>query len=580
MANSVKIIPLGGLGEIGKNLTVFETDNDILIVDCGMGFPDETQLGVDIIIPDTSYLDNKADKIRGIVITHGHEDHIGAIPYFLKKFPDTKIYGTRLTLGIVEHKLNEHKLENVKKIVVKSGEKHKFGKDFSIEFIKVNHSIAGAVALAIKTPAGIVFHTGDFKIDLTPTQGKVIDLSKFAEYGNKGVKLLMCDSTNAERNGSTSSEKSVATQIDELFKMNPKKRIIIATFSSNMYRIQSIINSALKYNRKVCFNGRSMSKVVETSIDLGYIKIDKNDIVDIDDVNEYLDEEIAIITTGSQGEPMSALYRMAFNEHKQVSLCQDDLVILSSHTIPGNEKLVNEIINRLIEKGVKIAYDDNTSNIHVSGHACRDELKIIHSLLKPEFFMPVHGEIRHLYANKDLGMSMGIPEENIIISKIGKVIALTKDSIKEIGEVQSGNILIDGNGVGDVGNIVINDRKILAKEGIVIAVIKLDKDTKEIIGKPDIISRGFVFVRESDILMKKIEQIVLKEVKKCSENNIDEWKEIKKRAKDGVSKYIYNTIKRNPMILPVIIPVEQAINTKKYNISKIEDIEELEDFDK
>ena len=580
MANSVKIIPLGGLGEIGKNLTVFETDNDILIVDCGMGFPDETQLGIDIIIPDTSYLDNKVDKIRGIVITHGHEDHIGAIPYFLKKFPNTKIYGTKLTLGIVEHKLNEHKLENVKKVVVKSGEKHKFGKDFSIEFIKVNHSIAGAVALAIKTPAGIIFHTGDFKIDLTPTQGKVIDLSKFAEYGNKGVKLLMCDSTNAERNGSTSSEKSVATQIDELFKMNPKKRIIIATFSSNMYRIQSIINSALKYNRKVCFNGRSMSKVVETSIDLGYIKIDKNDIVDIDDVNEYLDEEIAIITTGSQGEPMSALYRMAFNEHKQVSLCQDDLVILSSHTIPGNEKLVNEIINRLIEKGVKIAYDDNTSNIHVSGHACRDELKIIHSLLKPEFFMPVHGEIRHLYANKDLGMSMGIPEENIIISKIGKVIALTKDSIKEIGEVQSGNILIDGNGVGDVGNIVINDRKILAKEGIVIAVIKLDKDTKEIIGKPDIISRGFVFVRESDILMKKIEQIVLKEVKKCSENNIDEWKEIKKRAKDGVSKYIYNTIKRNPMILPVIIPVEQAINTKKYNISKIEDIEELEDFDK
>lgn len=552
--NTVKIIPLGGLGEIGKNLTVLETDNDILIVDCGMGFPDESQLGVDLIIPDVTYLEKKIDKIRGILLTHGHEDHIGGIPYFLKKFPKTKIFGTRLTLGIIEHKLVEHKIIANKQIV-KSGETYQFGTDFSVEIVKVNHSIAGAVALAITTPVGVIFHTGDFKIDLTPTQGRVIDLSKFAEYGNKGVKLLMCDSTNAEREGSTSSEKTVAKQLMEIFDANKEKRIIVATFSSNMYRIQSVINAALKNGRKICFNGRSMLRIIETSIELGYININDDDIVDIEHVNDYEDNKITIITTGSQGEPMSALYRMAYNDHKQVSLDENDLVVLSSHTIPGNEKLVNDVINRLIEKGVEIAYDDNTSNIHVSGHACRDELKIIHTLLKPEFFMPVHGEIRHLHAHKQLALSIGMNPDNILITKIGHVVELTENSLKEIGEVPSGQVMIDGSGIGDVGNIVIRDRQTLSTDGIIIAVIKMDGRTKQVVGKPDIVSRGFVFVKEADELMSKIRNITYKEAMKCYENNIYEWKDIKTNIKDGISKFVYNKTKRNPMILPIIITV-------------------------
>lgn len=552
--NTVKIIPLGGLGEIGKNLTVLETDNDILIVDCGMGFPDESQLGVDLIIPDVTYLEKKIDKIRGILLTHGHEDHIGGIPYFLKKFPKTKIFGTRLTLGIIEHKLVEHKIIANKQIV-KSGETYQFGTDFSVEIVKVNHSIAGAVALAITTPVGVIFHTGDFKIDLTPTQGRVIDLSKFAEYGNKGVKLLMCDSTNAEREGSTSSEKTVAKQLMEIFDANKEKRIIVATFSSNMYRIQSVINAALKNGRKICFNGRSMLRIIETSIELGYININDDDIVDIEHVNDYEDSKITIITTGSQGEPMSALYRMAYNDHKQVNLDENDLVVLSSHTIPGNEKLVNDVINRLIEKGVEIAYDDNTSNIHVSGHACRDELKIIHTLLKPEFFMPVHGEIRHLHAHKQLALSIGMNPDNILITKIGHVVELTENSLKEIGEVPSGQVMIDGSGIGDVGNIVIRDRQTLSTDGIIIAVIKMDGRTKQVVGKPDIVSRGFVFVKEADELMSKIRNITYKEAMKCYENNIYEWKDIKTNIKDGISKFVYNKTKRNPMILPIIITV-------------------------
>ena len=552
--NKVKIIPLGGLGEIGKNLTLLETDKDILIIDCGMGFPDETQLGIDIIIPDVTYLENKIHKIRGIVLTHGHEDHIGAIPYFLKRFPNTKLYGTRLTLGIIENKLAEHKIK-ANKTIVKSGETHRFGTDFKIEFVKVNHSIAGAVALAITTPAGVIFHTGDFKIDLTPTQGRVIDLSKFAEYGNKGVQLLMCDSTNVERNGSTSSEKKVADSLMQVFKAHPEKRIIVATFSSNMYRVQSIINASLQCGRRVCFNGKSMLKIIETSIALGYINIEEHNIVDIEDVNEYLDEEITIITTGSQGEPMSALYRMAYSEHKQVSLTENDLVILSSHTIPGNEKLVNEIINRLVDKNVEIVYDDNTSDVHVSGHACRDELKIIHSLLKPKYFLPVHGEIRHLHAHKDLAMSLGMPAENIIVTKIGRVIELTEDSIKDVGSVPSGDTLIDGNGIGDVGNVVIRDRQTLSTDGIIIAVIQLNKKNNALVGKPDIVSRGFVYVKESDELMTKIKQITINTVKTCKEKNIEEWKEIKNEVKDAISKYVYNKTKRNPMILPIIITV-------------------------
>ena len=429
----IKIIPLGGLGEIGKNLTLLESEKDIIIIDCGMGFPNDSQLGVDLVIPDVSYLDTKFNKIRGIVLTHAHEDHIGGIPYFLKKFPKVKLYGTKLTLGMVEHKLNEHKLFTTKQIV-KSGDKVKIGTDFAVEFIKVNHSIAGAVALAIHTPAGIILHTGDFKIDLTPTYGNVINLSRFAEYGDKGVELLMCDSTNAEKPGSTSSERTVQKKLMEIFTENKGKRIILSTFASNMYRIQSAISVAQANGRKICFNGRSMLKILDTSIALGYISIADEDMVDIENICNYKDEDIAIITTGSQGEPMSALHRMAYDEHKYVTLGKNDVVVLSSHTIPGNEKLVNDIINRLMEKEVSIVYDDNTSNIHVSGHACREELKIIHSLVKPKYFMPVHGEIRHLYAHKKLAMELGMKEENIVVTKIGRIVELSDRGFHEAGE--------------------------------------------------------------------------------------------------------------------------------------------------
>lgn len=548
---SVKIIPLGGLGEIGKNLTILETEKDILIVDCGMGFPDQTQLGVDLIIPDTSYLDDKVDKIRGLVLTHGHEDHIGAIPYFLKKFPNTKIVGTRLTLAIIEHKLIEHKIR-AKLITVHSGDTKEFG-DFKVEFVKINHSIAGAVALAIQTPAGVIFHTGDFKIDLTPIHGDIINLSRIAEYGNQGVKLLLCDSTNAERPGQTSSERNVAKQLMELFEKHKTQRIIAATFASNMYRIQSVVKAALEHGRKVCFNGRSMMRISETAIELGYIQIDKEDIVDIEYVNDYDDDKICIITTGSQGETMSALYRMAYDEHNHVSLNTNDLIILSSHTIPGNESQVNDIMNRLIEKNVEIAYDDNTPNIHVSGHACREELKMIHALLKPEFFIPVHGEIRHLHAHKKLAQEMGMDENNILITRIGHVVELTEDSLKDTGTVPSGEVMIDGNGIGDVGNIVIRDRKTMANDGIVIIIMKMKQRT--LIGQPDIVSRGFVFVKEADELINRIRSIAYREAKKCSEQGIVEWRDIKDEVKSGVSKFIYNRTKRNPMILPIIIPV-------------------------
>lgn len=550
---SVKIIPLGGLGEIGKNMTVIETEEDIIIVDCGMGFPDGSQPGIDLIIPDMSYLDDKADKIRALIVTHGHEDHIGGIPYFLKKFPDVKIAATRMTLAILEHKLVEHKIK-AKEQKVHSGETHRYGK-FSVEFIKVNHSIAGAVALAIKTPAGVIFHTGDFKIDLTPIQGDIINLSRIAEYGQKGIKLLMCDSTNAERGGSTTSERAVAIQLKELFDKHPDNRIIAATFASNMYRMKSVARIAKEHGRKVCFNGRSMLRISESSLNLGYLELDEEDIVDISEVNDYEDSKICIITTGSQGETMSALYRMSHDEHAQVTLDSNDLVILSSHTIPGNESQVNDIINRLIDKDVSIAYDDNTENIHVSGHACREELKMIHALLKPEFFMPVHGESRHLHAHENLAKEMGMNKDHILVTRIGHVVELTPESITDVGVVNSGEIYIDGNGVGDVGNIVIKDRKIMASDGIVIIAVKLDKRTKKIVGSPDIVSRGFVFVKESEELIDKIKSISYRKIKECEEKNIMDYKDIKSEVKEGVSKFIYNKMKRNPMVLPIIIAV-------------------------
>lgn len=556
---NVKIIPLGGLGEIGKNMTVIETDNDIIIIDCGMGFPDENQLGVDIIIPDTTYLDDKFSKIRALIITHGHEDHIGAVPYFLKKFPKVKVVGTALTLGILEHKLNEHKIRaNLMK--VKAGETYEFG-CFKVEFVKVNHSIAGSVALAIDSPMGKLFHTGDFKVDLTPTHGDVINLSRFAELGDEGIKLLMCDSTNAERPGSTSSERAVQMQLLDLFSRHKEQRIIAATFASNMYRIQSLVKAAVTNGRKVCFNGRSMLRISETAIELGYIDIPEGWLVDIEEVADIDDDKICIITTGSQGEPMSALYRMAYDEHKQVTLNKNDLVVLSSHTIPGNEGLVNDIINRLIEKEVEIAYDDNTKNIHASGHACREELKMIHALLKPEFFMPMHGEIRHLHANKQIGEEMGCSPENILVTRIGRIVklhhdtALDKDILEEIGSAPSGDVFIDGNGIGDVGSVVIKDRQIMASDGIVIIAMKMDRKTRQLIGSPDIVSRGFVFVKESDELIDRIRATAYREAKMCSEQGVSEWKDVKGKVKDAVSKFIYNKTKRNPMILPIIVTV-------------------------
>lgn len=554
--DKMKIISLGGLGEIGKNLTVFETKNDIIIIDCGVSFPDSSQLGVDLVIPDTSYLDNKYNKIRGIVVTHGHEDHIGGIPYFLKKY-NVPVYGTRLTLGILEHKLAEHKIKSKTKThIVKSGQTIKLGNDFEIEFIKVNHSIAGAVGLGIKTPVGTIVHTGDFKIDYTPTSGDIINLSKFSEYGNNGVKLLLMDSTNAEREGNTKSESAVAKTLLKLFEKYENKRIVISTFASNMYRVQSIIDAAIKTNRKISLAGKSMLRVIDICMELGYIKIPEGKLVEIEDVNNYLPEEICIITTGSQGEPMSGLYRMAFGEHKEVRLDEDDVVILSSHTIPGNEMLVNAIINKLCEKNIEIAFDSNTSDIHVSGHACQNELKLMLSLVKPEFFMPVHGEARHLIASKKMAMEMGIPEENIIVSKIGRVVEVDKNSVTLGGEVASGEILIDGNGVGDIGNVVLKDRKILSQDGIIIAVITLNMRTKKMMIEPDIISRGFVYVKESDELTSKIQQITKKEVTECIDKGINEWAAIKTNVKDAISKYVYNKTKRNPMILPIIINVK------------------------
>lgn len=546
----VKIIPLGGLGEIGKNMTILETENDILIIDCGMGFPDGNQPGVDLIIPDMSYLDGKTDKIRGIVVTHGHEDHIGGIPFFLKRFPGTKIIATRMTLAILAHKLNEHKIRTTTE-KVHSGEVHDYG-DFTVEFIKVNHSIAGAVALAIKTPAGVIFHTGDFKIDLTPIHGDIINLSRMSEYGNNGVKLLMCDSTNAERPGSTTSERVVAKQLDELFERHPSQRIIAATFASNMYRMRSMTKAAKDHGRKICFNGRTMMRISEASMDLGYLDITEDDVIDISDINEYEDEEVCLITTGSQGETMSALYRMAYDEHAQVSLTKNDLVVLSSHTIPGNESQVNDIINRLIDKEVGIAYDDNTPNIHVSGHACQEELKMVHALLKPEFFIPVHGESRHLHAHEKLAYEMGMDKEHVLITKIGHVIELTKDSLKDVGEVPSGEVYIDGNGIGDVGNIVIRDRKTMASDGIVVIVSKVDRKSRHLIGSPDVVSRGFVFMKEADELIEKIRNVAFREMKECEEKGITDYKEMKGKVKEAVSKYIYNKMKRNPMVLPII----------------------------
>lgn len=549
----VKIIPLGGIGEIGKNMTVIEYADEMVVIDCGLGFPDESMLGVDLVIPDTAYLEENADKIQGILLTHGHEDHIGALPYVLRLVnPD--VYGTLLTLGIVEGKLIEHGLEKSARLnQVNSGDVIKLGKYFTAEFIRVNHSIADACAIAVTCPAGTIVCTGDFKIDLTPIQGEPINLTRFGEIGKKGVLAMLGESTNAERPGFTMSERKVGKSLDRIFR-GCDKRIVIATFSSNVHRVQQIINFSHKYGRKVALTGRSMLNVIAAAQKFGYMDIPEGTLIDINDIKRYKPDQLTIITTGSQGEPMSALYRMAFAEHDKVSLSDSDLVVISATTIPGNEKLVTKIVNELLKKGVTLL-NDAVADVHVSGHACQEELKILQSLIKPQYFIPIHGEYRHLKSHADLALEMGMDPKNIIIPELGMVIELSENSVKTQDRVQSGKVLIDGLGVGDVGSVVLRDRRHLAQDGLIVVVATISFETKEILSGPDIVSRGFVYVKEAEELMDGLRSIALDTIEKCFDNEVDEWNTIKSKIKDSLTSYIYTITKRKPMILPVIMEI-------------------------
>lgn len=548
----IKIIPLGGLLEIGKNITVFEYENDIVIVDCGLAFPEDDMLGVDLVIPDISYLERNKEKIRGMVITHGHEDHIGAIPYFLKQI-NVPIYATKLTAGLIKNKLEEHKLLRSTKLkIVNQGEKVTLGK-MKVEFIRSCHSIPDSVALAIHTPVGIIVHTGDFKVDYTPIDNQKMDLGRLAELGNKGVLALLSDSTNSERKGYTMSESTVGEVFDKLF-LNCTKRIVVATFASNIHRIQQIVDSAVKYNRKVSVCGRSMINVMKTAIDLGYINVPENTFIDIDMIKNYTDEQLVILTTGSQGEAMSALTRMASGEHRKVEITPNDLVIISANPIPGNEKLVSKVIDDLMQIGAEVVYS-SLADIHVSGHACQEEQKLMLSLVRPKYFFPVHGEYRQLMVHARTAVSLGIPPENIFIMNNGRVMEINENSAKLTGTVQSGKILVDGFGVGDVGNIVLKDRQHLSQDGLIIVVLTMDSSTGEVLAGPDIISRGFVYVRESENLMDEVKRTVQRELYKCEEKGIKDWSGIKANLKDGLRDYVFAKTKRNPMILPIIMEV-------------------------
>ena len=549
----IRIIPLGGLGEIGKNITLYEYKDDMLLVDCGMAFPDEETPGIDIVIPDFTYLIKNKDKIRGLVLTHGHEDHIGAIPYLLKNF-NVEIYGTKLTLGLVEGKLKEHKLlDSAKLNVVKPGDEISLG-SISVEFIHVNHSIPDAVALAIKTPAGTVVQTGDFKIDTTPIDDRVIDLTRFAEIGGKGVLALLSDSTNAERPGYTSSERIVGESFSNLFKKAGTNRIIIATFSSNIHRIQQIIDAAVNSGRKVAVSGRSMLNVVNVASELGYLNVPENVLIDIEMIKRYQPEQLVIITTGSQGEPLSALHRMAFSDHRNVEIMPDDMIIISATPIPGNEKLVGKVINELMKRGANVVYE-KMYDVHVSGHACQEELKLLMSLVKPKYFIPVHGEQKHLYKHAQLAATMGIKKENILITSIGNVVELTKNSIKTVETVPAGRVLVDGLGVGDVGSIVLRDRKHLAEDGIIVVAITMDSVTGEVVSGPDVVSRGFVYVKESEELMSDVTTVAEDTLERLYLQNVRDWNVIKNRVRDAVSKYLYEQTRRSPMVLPIIMEI-------------------------
>ncbi|MBQ7076020.1 MAG: ribonuclease J [Clostridia bacterium] len=550
----LKIIPLGGLDEIGKNITVFEYGKDIIVVDCGLMFPDEEMPGIDIVIPDMSYLVKNSDRVRGVILTHGHEDHIGALPYLFKEI-DVPVFGTSFSLGLVENKLKEHGLStNVKMVAKKPGDIFPVG-CFNIEFIRSNHSIPGAVALAIHTPIGTILHTGDFKIDSTPIDGEMMDLARIGELGKQGVLALFSESTNVERPGFTMSERTVGVTFDEIFRNHQSNRIIVATFASNVHRIQQIINAAYTYRRKVAISGRSMMNAINVAIELGYMKVPKNTIIEIDEIEKYPSEKLVIITTGSQGEAMSALTRMAFADHKKVSITHGDTVIISATPIPGNEKTVSRVINQLFKLGAEVIYE-SLADIHVSGHACREELKLILSLAKPKFFFPVHGEFRHLMQHAKLAQAMGIDEDNIYILTIGEVMELGRDSCKKAGTVPSGKVLVDGLGVGDVGNIVLRDRKHLAEDGLIVVVVNIDCQSKEITAGPDVISRGFVYMRESEDLIEAIKDCARKAIEDCLNKNAGDWNTIKSRVKNKISDFLYEKTKRKPMILPVIMETE------------------------
>ena len=548
--SKLKIIPLGGLELIGMNITAFEYEDSIVVVDCGLSFPEDDMLGVDLVIPDITYLKNNADKVKGFVITHGHEDHIGALPYVLKEL-NVPVYATKLTMGIIENKLTEHNLiHNVRRKVVKFGQSINLG-CFRIEFIKTNHSIVDAAALAIYSPAGIVVHTGDFKVDYTPVYGDTIDLQRFAELGKKGVLALLCDSTNAERPGFTPSERTLGSVFDTLFEEHKKTRIIIATFASNVDRVQQIINSARKHGRKVIVEGRSMVNIINTAVELGYIQAPDNIIISIEEMKNYSDEQIVLVTTGSQGEAMAALSRIAASIHRKVTIKPGDTVIFSSNPIPGNEKSVSKVINELSMKGAKVIFQD----AHVSGHACQEELKLIYSLVRPKFAIPVHGEYRHLLRHGELAQEMGISKENVVIMKSGNVLELKEDSAKIVGEVQAQGIMVDGLGVGDVGNIVLRDRQHLSENGLLVVVLTMERGSGQVLAGPDIVSRGFVYVREAENLMDECLEIVNIALERLFDRGITDWGKIKSEIKDSLNDFLWKKTKRNPMILPIIMEV-------------------------
>ena len=551
--SKLKVISLGGLQEIGKNMTVLEYGNDMIVIDSGMGFPDEDMLGIDLVIPDISYLVKNADKIRGILITHGHEDHIGAIPYVLSEI-NVPIYGTRLSLGIIEGKLQENSPGYEPDLyTIEAGDVINLGV-FKAEFIHVNHSIADACAIAIKTPVGTVFHTGDYKIDVSPIDGQMIDLTRIGEIGKAGVELLLCESTNAERAGYTLSERTVGSSLERIFSQYEDKRLVIATFSSNVHRVQQIIDASARHGRRVAVTGRSMVNVIGAAAELGYMELPDGVLIDLSEIKKYRPEEICIITTGSQGEPMSALYRMAFAEHDRVKLNSGDVVVLSSSAIPGNERFVGKIINALVKNGVKVV-NDSVEEVHVSGHACREEIKLIMSLVKPKYFMPIHGEARHLYANKEIAEFMGIPSSNIFISDIGKVLEIDKKGAAFAGTVPSGKVLVDGSGVGDIGSVVLRDRRHLAEDGLVVVVATVDFQSRYVVSGPDIVSRGFVYVKESEELVEGARIAAGTALEKSLRARQIDYAQIKNNIKDELAKFIYKETKRKPMILPVLMDV-------------------------